>query len=75
MDRTPVTSSAIKSVGHDPDTNTLEVEFHNGTIEQHADRTAEHFSAFVGAESIGKHYHQEYRGKGVVQPKPEEEAF
>lgn len=75
MDRTPVTSSAIKSVGHDPDANIIEVEFHNGTIEQHADRTAGDFDAFVGAESVGKHYHANYRGKGVVPPKADDQAF
>ncbi len=30
MNRTPVTSSSIASIGYDRDNNTLEVEFRNG---------------------------------------------
>jgi hypothetical protein len=32
MNRTPVKSSHLKSVGHDPQSNTLEVEFINGKV-------------------------------------------
>jgi len=32
MDRTPVSSSNIVSIGYDPDTSTLEVEFKGGAV-------------------------------------------
>lgn len=35
MDRNHVPSSNINSIGYDPDTETLEVEFLNGTIYQY----------------------------------------
>lgn len=35
MNRDPVPSSNIKSIGYDPTTETLEVEFTNGTIYQY----------------------------------------
>lgn len=58
MNRTPVTSSNIKSIGHDPATNTLEVEFNTGGIYQYGGVSAEKHQALVGAESIGKHFGQ-----------------
>ncbi len=62
MDRTPVKSSSILSIGHDPQTNTLEVEFANGGIYQYADVTAEHHAALLAAESLGKHFQTHIRG-------------
>ena len=56
MNRTPVTSSAIVSVGHDPATNTLEIEFKGGRGYQYADVPVEKHLALMGAESIGKHF-------------------
>ena len=35
MDRSNVASSNIDSIGYDEETETLEVEFHNGTIYQY----------------------------------------
>lgn len=35
MDRTPVVSSNIRSVGYEPLSKTLEVEFTNGTVYQY----------------------------------------
>lgn len=61
--RRPVTSSAIRSIGHDPDTNTLAVEMTNGTLYHYADVEPHHFDALMGAESIGKHFGAHVRGK------------
>lgn len=35
MNREPVASSNVASIGYDAQTETLEVEFHNGTIYQY----------------------------------------
>jgi KTSC domain len=32
MERQPVSSSNLKSVGYDPRSRTLEIEFHNGGV-------------------------------------------
>ena len=36
MDRQQVSSSSIRSVGYDPQTQTLELEFHNGGVYRYA---------------------------------------
>lgn len=57
---TPVKSSQVKAVGHDPATNTLAVQFAHGlgSIYHYPNVTAEQHAEFVGAESIGKHFGQ-----------------
>lgn len=61
MTREPVTSTSIKSIGHDGEH--MEVEFHNGKVYHFPDFPAEKHAAFVGADSIGKHFNSEIRGK------------
>jgi hypothetical protein len=75
MERSPVTSSFIAAVGHDPDTKQMEVEFTNGTVEVHDGVSVDDHAAFVSAKSVGSHWHSNYKGKGKVQPKPDEQAF
>lgn len=54
MERTAVTSSAIKSIGHQGDV--LEVEMVNGKIYTHHGITADHHAEMLASESIGRHY-------------------
>lgn len=55
MVRQPVESSAIKSVGHDPDKLILEVEFKNGAVWQYSPVTGYLFDALTDrANSAGK---------------------
>lgn len=61
MTRTPVTSSMVKSVGHDGDA--LDVEFHNGKVYRYAGVSAEDHQALLGAASFGKHFGEHIRGK------------
>lgn len=61
--RSLVKSSSLASVGHDPATNELHVEFRNGSVYVFSDVTAEHHAALVSAESLGKHFATEIRGK------------
>jgi hypothetical protein len=56
-----VESSQIHAIGHDPQTNTLAVQFKNwkgelGPLYHYDNFTADDFAAFQGAESIGKHF-------------------
>ena len=53
MDRIPVTSSSIVSVGYNPDTKTLEVEFVNGGIYQYFDVRRSIYDALMAANSKG----------------------
>lgn len=51
---TPVESSQIESVGHDPVTNTLFLKFHRGGIYSYADVPAEKHARMMASESKGK---------------------
>lgn len=56
MERQEVKSSQIKSVGHDPSTNMMEIEFNGGAIYQYSNVDQEEFDTFLKSESIGKHF-------------------
>jgi hypothetical protein len=55
MERTPVQSSAVKSVGFDEQTGELEVEYRSGYVYRHGGFERQDFDALLGAESVGKH--------------------
>lgn len=56
MDRTPVESSNLKSVGYDRATSTLEVEFQNGKVFQYADVPMGTHAGLMAAESPGAYF-------------------
>ena len=58
MDRIPVESSNVSSIGYDAASNTLEVAFHNGSVYQYADVPASVYHAFMEAPSKGRFVHQ-----------------
>lgn len=59
MNRIGVRSSNVSSVGYDPATSTLEVEFHGGRIYQYANVPERHFSALTsGVGSVGSYFNR-----------------
>lgn len=60
IDLTPVESSRLAAIGHDPDTNTLAVQFNSksgpGKVYHYANVSAEQFSDFQSADSVGKYF-------------------
>lgn len=64
MKREPVESSNIRSIGHDPVTKTLEVEFLNGNVYQYHDVDADKHSALMKADSVGGHFNAHIKGGG-----------
>jgi len=54
MIREPVASSNLASVGYDSETQTLEVEFSNGTIYQYYNVDDSLFDQFMDAPSKGQ---------------------
>lgn len=52
MNRRPVTSSNVASIGWDDDT--LEVEFTSGHLYEYHDVPESEYQALIGASSIGK---------------------
>ena len=63
MNRTPVTSSNIASIGYDSATQTLEVEFHNGSVYQYRGVPPSLYQSLMGASSHGQ-YLDAYIKKG-----------
>ena len=62
MKRYPVNSSNIASVGYDPATQTLEIEFHDGRVYQYFDVPQSVYEALMRAESAGKYLHEHIKG-------------
>jgi hypothetical protein len=60
---TLVKSSNIAAIGHDPGTNTLHVQFSNGSTYAYDSVSPEDHAAFVSAESAGSHFAKNIRPK------------
>lgn len=58
MKRIPVQSSHIVAIGHDPKSNTMEVEFRNGSVYRYGSIDVYKHSQLIGADSIGKHFRE-----------------
>lgn len=62
MDRTSVSSSNIRSVGYDPATKTLEVEFHSGGLYQYHQVPQSIYDGLMAASSHGRYLEQNVKG-------------
>jgi len=80
-----VQSSQIEKIGHDPETNTLSIQFKakvgRGSIYHYQNFTQDEFAAFKNAESIGSHFKQhikpftdKYPYEKIEDPQPEAEV-
>lgn len=56
MERTEVQSSNLKSVGYDPTTSTLEVEFNGGSVYQYNNVPVSEYDGLMKAQSHGKYF-------------------
>jgi hypothetical protein len=56
MERTHVSSSNILSIGYDPDSSTLEIEFKGGSVYQYAGVPQAEFDGLMGAGSHGVYF-------------------
>ena len=65
VDMVPVDSTAARSVGYDPQTGMIHVEFHSGGTHPFGPFTKQEFERFRDADSIGKHYHAHVRAKAI----------
>lgn len=63
MNRKPVKSSTIKTIGYDEKSRTLSVEFHNGGIYEYYNMMSEVYKEFIKAPSIGKYLWKNIRSK------------
>lgn len=61
--RTPVKSSAIISVGYDPETKLMQVEMTGGNVYDYPDVDAADHKDFMASDSMGKHLSKHIRPK------------
>lgn len=70
---TPVASSQIDAIGHDPETNTLAIRFPvnrfgEKAVYHYQNFTAEDFEAFQAAESKGAYFGRHIKNEPVRYP-------
>lgn len=67
MEREPVSSSLVESVGYDPDEEMLEVELKNGRVYQYLEVPESTFQEFLAADSLGRYFNRHIRELSHVQ--------
>jgi len=63
MNRDPVESSNLASVGYDPESNILEIEFKNGSIYHYFEVPESRYNALMNASSKGSYLNQSIKRK------------
>jgi lysyl-tRNA synthetase class 2 len=58
----PVDSTSVKSVGYEPASRVLEVEFQGGRVYRYFDVPPRRYRAFLDAESAGRFLNTEIKG-------------
>jgi hypothetical protein len=67
MERQPVESQTVSSVGYDAATNTLEIEFRGGRIYQYFDVPPDVFGELLMTESKGTFFQSVIRNKFLAK--------
>ncbi len=67
MNRISVSSSNISSIGYDPSSQTLEVEFHSGDIYQYYSVPQSEHTGLMNASSHGTYLNQHIKGNYSYQ--------
>jgi hypothetical protein len=62
MRRTHIDSTSLKSVGYEPATRTLEVEFHGGRVYRYSEVPPRRYRDLLEAESAGRFLNREIKG-------------
>lgn len=62
VNRTPVSSSNIRSIGYEPDTKTLEVEFHSG-VYQYSGVPESVYRGLMQSPSKGSYFHDHVKDR------------
>ncbi len=63
MERSPVTSSNIQSIGYDPESSILEVEFNDGSVYQYFAVPETEYEGLMNASSHGTYLHANIKGR------------
>lgn len=63
MERTTVTSTDIRSIGYDADSQMLEVEFNTGAVYQYSGVPSAENDGIMSADSKGKYLHANIKNR------------
>ncbi len=63
MEREPVQSGSIRSVGYEAETSTLEIEFQTGTIYQYSNVPSQVYDGLMRAPSKGSYLQTQIRSR------------
>jgi hypothetical protein len=63
MERTSVSSSNLCSVGYDPDSQTLEIEFNHGGVYQYSGVPEGEYQGLMNAGSKGQYFHANIKSR------------
>ena len=63
MHRIAVQSSNIRSVGYDPESGTLEVEFNSGSVYQYLNVPKGEYETLMNASSKGRYFNRSVKGE------------
>ncbi len=66
IERVPVTSSNLRSVGYDDASRKLAIEFRNGVIYEYTEVPPEIHAELMKAKSHGKYFHSHIRNAGFA---------
>ena len=69
MERQHVSSSNLKSVGYDPETQTLEIEFLNGGLYKYFNVPESIYNGLMSASSHGSYFDQYVKKGGYTYKK------
>ena len=61
MNRTPVSSSHLSSIGYNENSGLLEIEFKDGSIYQYSNVPTNIYEELMAASSHGKYFHRHIR--------------
>ena len=71
MDRDPVTSTSIRSIGYDSESRKMEVEFIKGAVYTYSDVSETVYNSLMTSESIGGAFSKLGKGGGFPYEKVE----
>ena len=61
MERFPVNSSHLVSVGYEPSSQTLEIEFNDGSVYQYFDVPEFEYYELIYSSSVGGYFHSDIK--------------
>jgi hypothetical protein len=63
MERTPVSSTSLRSIGYDPDSSFLDVEFHSGAVYRYLGVPEREYEALLRDDSHGGYFNANIRDR------------